>query len=85
MAAIKNYSFSVSIVADELDGKDVVEVISEVLAEALPDFPVHVKQGAIKLYSEQGYKVFRARVLKITAKEAGDAHNGKVKDEGVVV
>jgi hypothetical protein len=40
-----------------------------------------VKAGEIKAFSEQGYKVWRARVTGVTAEQAGDAHNAKVTAE----
>ena len=41
--------------------------------------------GEVKAFSEQGYKVWRARVTGVTAKQAGDAHNGKVEAEEAAV
>lgn len=79
---MKKFSFIVDIVATDLDREVVVDSIGECLREALPD-DVHanVKAGEVKTFSEQGWKVFRARVMGITAKQAGDAHNGKVTKE----
>ena len=33
----------------------------------------------VKIFSEQGYKVWRARATGVTAKQAGDAHNPKAE------
>jgi len=41
----------------------------------------NVKAGEVKAFSEQGYKVWRARVTGVTAEQAGDAHNAKVEAE----
>ncbi len=81
---MKKFSFSVDVVADALDRDLVVESISACLNKNLPD-DVHasVKAGEVKGFSEQGYKVWRARVTGVTAKQAGDAHNGKVETETV--
>lgn len=82
---MKKFSFAVDVVADELDRDSVVDSIRECLTSALPD-DIHasVKAGEVKSFSEQGWKVFRARVMGITAKQAGDAHNGKVEVEETV-
>jgi len=79
---MKKFSFIVDVVASDLDREVVVSSISECLTEALPD-DVHanVKAGEIKSFSEQGYKVWRARVTGVTAKQAGDAHNSKTEIE----
>lgn len=79
---MKKFSFVVDIVAGDLDREVVVDSIGECLREALPD-DVHanVKAGEVKAFSEQGYKVWRARVTGVTAKAAGDAHNSKVEKE----
>jgi len=81
---MKKFSFIVDVIADDLDREVVVDSISTCLADALPsDVHANVKAGEVKSFSEQGFKVFRARVMGITAKQAGDAHNGKVKEEAV--
>lgn len=80
---MKKFSFEVDVVADDLDRDSVASAIRECLAANL-DSEIHasVKAGEVKAFSEQGYKVWRARVTGVTAKQAGDAHNGKVaKDE----
>ena len=83
---MKKFSFIVDVVADELDRDDVVDSIRSCLTDALPgDVHANVKAGEVKAFSEQGWKVFRARVLGITAKQAGDAHNGKVEKEEAAI
>ena len=79
---MKKFSFIVDVVAEELDREVVVDSISTCLTDALPgDVHANVKAGEVKAFSEQGYKVWRARVTGVTAKQAGDAHNGKVEAE----
>jgi len=81
---MKKFSFIVDVVADDLDREVVVDSISTCLADALPsDVHANVKAGEVKSFSEQGYKVWRARVTGVTAKAAGDAHNSKVEEEAV--
>jgi hypothetical protein len=83
---MKKFSFVVDVVADELDRDAVVDSISSCLTDALPsDVHANVKAGEVKAFSEQGYKVWRARVTGVTAKQAGDAHNGKVDAEAEAV
>lgn len=83
---MKKFSFVVDIVADDLDREVVVDSISTCLTDALPsDVHANVKAGEVKAFSEQGYKVWRARVTGVTAKQAGDAHNGKVESEAEAV
>ena len=79
---MKKFSFIVDIVADDLDREVVVDSIGECLRDALPgDVHANVKAGEVKAFSEQGYKVWRARVTGVTAKAAGDAHNSKVEKQ----
>lgn len=81
---MKKFSFIVDVVADELDRDSVVDSINSCLSENLPsDVHANVKAGEVKAFSEQGYKVWRARVTGVTAKQAGDAHNAKVEAEAV--
>lgn len=81
---MKKFSFVVDIVSDSLDSGDVVDAIRKALADNLPeDAHANVKPGHIKAFSEQGYKVWRARVTGVTAEQAGDAHNAKVETEVV--
>jgi hypothetical protein len=77
---MNKYSFVVDVVAGDLDREVVVDSISECLRDTLPsDVVANVKSGAVKAFSEQGYKVYRARVLGITAEQAGDAASPKSK------
>jgi hypothetical protein len=83
---MKKFSFVVDVVADELDRDGVVDSIRGCLTDALPsDVHANVKAGEVKAFSEQGYKVWRARVTGVTAEQAGDAHNGKVEAEAEAV
>jgi len=83
---MKKFSFIVDIVADELDRDTVVDSISSCLSDALPgDVHANVKAGEVKAFSEQGDKVWRARVTGVTAKQAGDAHNSKVEADAEAV
>jgi hypothetical protein len=82
---MKKYSFVVDVVASDLDREVVVDSISECLRDALPaDVHANVKAGEIKSFSEQGYKVWRARVTGVTAEAAGDAANPKSKTKELV-
>lgn len=73
---MKKFAFSVDIVSDSLDSADVVASIRQALADSLPgDVHASVKAGGVTEFSEQGYKVWRARVTGVTAKDAGDAAN----------
>jgi hypothetical protein len=77
---MKKFSFIVDVVAGDLDREVVVDSISECLREALPsDVHANVKAGEVKSFSEQGYKVWRARVTGVTAEAAGDAASPKSK------
>jgi hypothetical protein len=59
-----------------------VDSIRDCLSDSLPgDVHANVKAGEVKAFSEQGYKVWRARVTGVTAEQAGDAHDGKVEKE----
>lgn len=79
---MKKFTFAVDVVADELDRDSVVDSIRECLTNSLAsDVHANVKAGEVKAFSEQGYKVWRARVTGVTAEVAGDAHNGKVEKE----
>lgn len=82
---MKAYIFSVLVCASELDCEVTENVIEEALADALPDgIPVHAKHTAVKSYSEQGWKVARAKLLGKTVKDVGDGHNA-VKAGKVIV
>jgi hypothetical protein len=78
ITVMQKFTFNVDVVAGELDRDAVVESIRECLSGSLPD-DVHasVKAGEVKAFSEQGYKVWRARVTGVTAEVAGDAANPK--------
>lgn len=79
---MKKFSFAVDVVADDLDRDGVVEAIRSCLSDSLPgDVHANVKAGEVKAFSEQGYKVWRARVTGVTAEQAGDAHDGKIAKE----
>lgn len=81
---MKAYSFNVTIAAENLDTEVVIDSLRDCVAETLPDGTLaHIKADGIKNYSEQGFKVFRARVFGVTAKVAGDAHNAKPVKETV--
>ena len=75
---MQKFAFIVDVVAGELDREAVAESIRACLSETLPD-DVHasVKAGEVKAFSEQGYKVWRARVTGVTAEQAGDAASPK--------
>lgn len=77
---MKAFTFKVTVAAEALDTEVLVATLQEACVDALPaDTLVHAKADGVKNYSEQGYKVFRARVHGITAKQAGDAHNAKAE------
>ena len=83
---MKKYSFIVDVVSDDLDRDSVVDSIRACLSDSLPsDVHANVKAGEVKAFSEQGYKVWRARVTGVTAEQAGDAHNGKVAKEEAAI
>ena len=83
---MKKFSFAVDIVADDLDRDGVVESLRSCLSDSLPgDVHANVKAGEVKAFSEQGYKVWRARVTGVTAEQAGDAHDGKVEKEEAAI
>jgi hypothetical protein len=75
---MQKFTFNVDVVASELDRDAVVTAIRDCLNDSLGD-DVHasVKAGEVKAFSEQGYKVWRARVTGVTAEVAGDAANPK--------
>lgn len=75
------YSFGVDIVGleDCIDREAVAQAIADMLDEkfgaSVED--IGVKAGAVKKFSEQGRKVWRARVTGVTADQAGDSANPK--------
>ena len=82
---MQKFSFNVDVVATDLDREVVVESIRECLADALPgDVHASVKAGEVKAFSEQGYKVWRARTTGVTAEQAGDAANPKKSKKELV-
>jgi len=81
---MQKFSFNVDVVADTLDREVVTEAIRECLADTRPgDVHANVKAGEVKSFSEQGYKVWRARTTGVTAEQAGDAANPKKAKEMV--
>ena len=75
---MQKFAFSVDIVATELDREAIVESLTAALNDSLPgDVHANVKAGEVKSFSEQGYKVWRARVTGVTADAAGDSANPK--------
>ena len=76
---MKKFSFTVDMVADDLNIASTKAGIQQFLAERHEDVVSQVKSAGVKSFSEQGFKVWRARVTGVTAKQAGDAHNPKVK------
>jgi hypothetical protein len=81
---MKKFAFTVDVVADELDRDSVVESLTAALNDSLPgDVHANVKAGEVKSFSEQGYKVWRARVTGVTAEAAGDSANPKKVKETV--
>lgn len=76
---MKKYDMITSMVTDALDHDAVVADIQNYLTQKYGDVITQVKKGPIKNYSEHGFKVWRARVTGVTAKQAGDAHNPNVE------
>jgi hypothetical protein len=84
MITMQKFAFSVDIVATELDRDAIVESLTAALNDSLPgDVHANVKAGEVKSFSEQGYKVWRARVTGVTAEAAGDSANPKKVKETV--
>ena len=78
---MNKYTFKVDMVGENLDAEKVIDVLQTQLDRAYAQNTSTVKSDGIKKFSEQGYKVWRARVTGVTAKEAGDAHNNNVTAE----
>jgi len=74
---MKKFTFTVDMVADNLDIENVKTGLSLYCKDNHTDAVSQVKASGIKSFSEQGFKVWRARVTGVTAKQAGDAHNPK--------
>jgi hypothetical protein len=75
---MKKFSYTVDVVGESVDSPEVVTLLEKALGKLQGELVSHVKPAGIKAFSEQGYKVFRARVMGVTAEQAGDAHNSKV-------
>ena len=81
---MQKFTFNVDVVATDLDRDAIVESLTDALNDALPsDVHANVKAGEVKSFSEQGYKVWRARVTGVTAEAAGDSANPKKAKETV--
>ena len=76
---MKKFSFTIDMVSDALDMETTKAEIQQFLAEKHGDVVSQVKSAGVKSFSEQGFKVWRARVTGVTAKQAGDAHNPKAE------
>ena len=75
---MQKFTFNVDVVATDLDRDAIVESLTAALNDALPsDVHANVKAGEVKNFSEQGYKVWRARTTGVTAEQAGDSANPK--------
>ena len=79
---MKKYSFTVDMVADDLDVEDVKTGLSLFCKDNHQEAVSIVKPAGIKQYSEHGYKVWRAKMTGVTVKQAGDAHNPKIVEDG---
>jgi hypothetical protein len=79
---MKKFTFTVDMVGADLDCEKFVAGLRGYLAERNEDLVAQVKAAGIKSFSEQGFKVWRARVTGVTAKQAGDAHNPKAEVAG---
>ena len=78
---MNKYTFKVDMGGENLDAAKVVEGLQSHLDQQHTQNTSTVKSDGIKKFSEQGYKVWRARVTGVTAKQAGAAHNTKVTSE----
>lgn len=75
---MKKFSFSIDMVADDLDIESVRQGLASYCQDNHTEIVSQVKSAGVKAFSEQGFKVWRARVTGVTAKQAGDAHNPKI-------
>lgn len=76
--AMNKYEVVVSLVGENVDLGETVDGIREHLASVIPaEVFANVKPNGVVALSEQGFKVWRARVVGISAEQAGDAHNPK--------
>lgn len=76
---MKKFSFTVDMVADDLDIESVKNGLALYCQDNHAGVVSQVKKAGVKNFSEQGFKVWRARVTGVTAKQAGDAHNPKAE------
>ena len=76
---MKKFSFAIDMVADDLDIEDVITGLQLFCKDNHTEAVSQVKTAGVKIFSEQGYKVWRARATGVTAKQAGDAHNPKAE------
>ena len=76
---MKKFSFTVDMVADDLDIESVREGLALYCQDNHSEILSHVKKAGVKNFCDQGFKVWRARVTGVTAKQAGDAHNPKAE------
>ena len=74
---MKKFTFTVDMVAENLDIEDVLMGLQLFCKDSHGEAVSQVKTSGVKSFSEQGFKVWRARVTGVTAKQAGDAHNPK--------
>lgn len=65
---MNKYTFKVDMVGENLDAEKVIDVLQTQLDRAYAQNTSTVKSDGIKKFSEQGYKVWRARVTGVTAK-----------------
>ena len=75
---MKKFTFTVDLVDQDLDTNKVVESLQKDLDQNFTGSFASVKAAGIKQFSEQGFKVGRARTQGVTGKQAGDAHVSKV-------
>ena len=80
---MKKHTFTVDMVASDLDIEDVKLGLQLYCKDNHENAVSQVKASGVKTFSEQGFKVWRARVTGVTAKQAGDAHNPKAEAEAV--
>lgn len=76
---MKKFSFTIDMVANDLDIDSVKQGLALYCQDNHTDVVSQVKSAGVKAFSEQGFKVWRARVTGVTAKQAGDAHNPKAE------
>jgi len=74
---MQKFTYTIDMVTDNMDMDSFVSSLRDYLAENHSDVVSQVKSSGVKSFSEQGFKVWRARTTGVTAKQAGDAHNPK--------